>query len=158
MRARFVVHEHHSRHFHYDFRLEIDGVLCSWVIPKGPSMNPSEKRLAIHVEDHKLEIIDFEGIIPEGQYASGAIVIWDHGTYELTENEKDRIGFSLNGEKLKGAFTLVRFKKGKKGNEWLLIKKQDKLAIANWKIELALSKDKRRELEQKNPPCKTKDS
>lgn len=144
--VKFVVQEHHASHLHYDFRLEIQGVLRSWAIPKGPSMNPTEKRLAILVEDHELDYIDYEGVIPEGQYGSGAVVIWDSGTYELIENLDDKITFTLNGNKLKGEFSLIRLKRSANGNEWLLIKKKDGFAIADWKIELALTDDKRKEL------------
>jgi bifunctional non-homologous end joining protein LigD len=122
MRNRFVIHEHHASHLHYDFRLEIDGVLKSWAIPKGPPIEAAEKRLAVLVQDHPLEYIDWEGIIPNGEYGAGKVLIWDHGTYELIEKKSDKISFSLKGEKLKGDFSLLRLRKGKKGNEWLLIK------------------------------------
>ncbi len=149
--VKYVVQEHHARHLHYDFRLEMEGILRSWAIPKGPSMNPSEKRLAIQVEDHQLDYIDYEGIIPEGEYGSGAVVIWDSGIYYLIEILDEKITFKLDGNKLKGEFSLLKLKRSAKGNEWLLIKKKDGFAIADWKIELALSKDKRRELEEKTP-------
>ncbi len=122
MTKRFVIQEHHASHHHYDFRLEMDGVLKSWAIPKGPPIEPTERRLAVLVEDHPLEYIDFEGVIPEGEYGAGQVLIWDKGTYELQEKKVDKISFSLEGEKLKGHFTLLRLKKGKKGNEWLLLK------------------------------------
>lgn len=126
IRGRFVVHEHHASHLHYDLRLEIGGVLRSWAVPKRPSMDPSEKRLAVLVEDHPLEYADFQGVIPEGQYGAGRVIIWDHGTYELLECEEDKVTFSLEGRKLKGGFTLRRMKGREK--EWLLIKKKDEHA------------------------------
>jgi len=125
----FVVHEHHARHLHFDFRLEMDGVLKSWAVPKGPSMNPADKRLALMVEDHALDYGSFEGIIPEGYYGAGEVIIWDKGTYKLLDGSIDsgRIEFKLNGKKLKGAFVLVKMKI--KDKEWLLIKRKDEYAI-----------------------------
>jgi len=153
----FVVHEHHASHLHYDFRLEMQDVLKSWVIPKGPSMNPSDKRLAIMVEDHLLKYGEFEGIIPEGHYGAGAVIIWDKGYYLPLENKtaeeqlsNGQIEFILHGEKLKGAFSLLQLKKG--GKQWLLIKKQDKYADEKWKIKLALTPQKKRKLKVKIPP------
>jgi bifunctional non-homologous end joining protein LigD len=121
---RFVVQEHHATHLHYDFRLEVNGVLKSWAIPKGPSMNPADKRLAIQVEDHALEYGGFEGIIPEGHYGAGRVLIWDQGSYEpLADMEtglkKGRLSFSLDGNRLNGEFALVRIKKSTAGREWL---------------------------------------
>lgn len=138
----FVVQKHAASHLHYDFRLEMEGVLKSWAIPKGPSMNPSEKRLAIMVEDHPYAYKDFEGIIPEGNYGAGKVIIWDRGTYRLDDNaenienafkeglSKGHLGFILEGTKLKGEFALVKLK-GKQENAWLLIKKNDEFAIAD---------------------------
>ena len=131
---QFVVHEHDASHLHYDFRLEMEGVLRSWAIPKGPSMNSSEKRLAVQVEDHPLEYKDFEGIIPPGQYGAGTVRIWDHGTYVLLEKKKDRIAFFLQGKKLQGNFILVQLRRSRKGNEWLLIKQKDPYARPDWKL------------------------
>jgi bifunctional non-homologous end joining protein LigD len=124
--SRFVVHEHHATHLHWDFRLEHDGVLKSWAVPKGPSMNPADKRLAIQVEDHDLEYGSFEGVIPEGEYGAGVVIIRDEGTYEPVGDMAEglaagTISFRLHGRKLVGAFSLVRLKKGS-GKEWLLIK------------------------------------
>lgn len=121
----FVVHEHHARHLHYDLRLEMRGILKSWAVPKGPSMNPSHKRLAILVEDHDLDYADFEGIIPEGQYGAGTVTIWDRGTYQLLRGdvESGSLEFLLKGKKLKGVFVLTRMRGKEK--EWLLIKKRD---------------------------------
>jgi len=154
----FVVHEHHATHLHYDFRLEIQGVLKSWVIPKGPSMNPSDKRLAIMVEDHLLEYGEFEGIIPEGHYGAGVVIIWDKGYYlplgNKTAEEQLRNGkieFILHGKKLKGGFSLFQLKEG--GKQWLLIKKQDKYTDEKWEIKLALTPQKKRKLKVKIPLC-----
>jgi bifunctional non-homologous end joining protein LigD len=138
----FVVQKHAASHLHYDFRLEMDGVLKSWAIPKGPSMNPEEKRLAIMVEDHPYSYKDFEGTIPEGNYGAGAVIVWDNGTYILADEQnsdnietilksdlqKGHLSFILKGKKLKGEFALVKLKT-KKENTWLLIKKRDQFAI-----------------------------
>ena len=155
MSFRYVIHEHHASRLHFDFRLEMDQVLRSWAIPKGPSMNPSERRLAVAVEDHPVEYFDFEGIIPDGQYGAGPVVIWDSGTYELKEKTADKISFILEGEKLKGGFTLARLKGKGKGNEWLLIKKKDEYAAAGWKLEVSLTTKKRSSLKERIPPCET---
>lgn len=134
----FVVQRHKASRLHYDFRLELDGVLKSWAVPKGPSMNPKDKRLAMMVEDHPYDYKDFEGEIPEGNYGAGIVEIWDNGTYSDIENspceeaEKNlRAGlksgdfkFTLFGKKLKGEFVLVKLK-GKDDNSWLLIKHRD---------------------------------
>jgi len=125
LNTRFVVQQHHASHLHFDFRLEMEGVLRSWAVPKGPSMDPTEKRLAVEVEDHPLEYIDFEGTIPEGEYGAGRVLIWDRGTYRLLERRNDKIIFFLEGEKLRGNFALVRLKRSKTGRDWLLIKQKD---------------------------------
>jgi bifunctional non-homologous end joining protein LigD len=140
MAPRFVVHEHHASRLHFDFRLEREGVLVSWAIPKGPSMNPEDKRLAVMVEDHPLDYADFEGVIPEGEYGAGDVLIWDAGTFEPLEWTGDKISFVLSGLRLSGAFTLTRLKKGAKGNEWLLIKKRDALAEKEWELRPRLEK------------------
>jgi bifunctional non-homologous end joining protein LigD len=134
----FVVQKHAATRLHYDFRLELDGVLKSWAVPKGPSLNPSDKRLAMMVEDHPYDYKDFEGSIPKGEYGAGEVIVWDKGTYhaigtsDKTESEKilreglkkGDLKFVLNGEKLKGEFVLVNMKsRGEK--EWLLIKHKD---------------------------------
>ena len=137
----FVVQRHHASHLHYDFRLELDGVLKSWAVPKGPSMNPGDKRLAMMVEDHPFDYRKFEGIIPNGNYGAGVVTIWDKGTYtSLAENHKDdvkalhaglksgNLKFKLNGEKLKGEFALVRLHDAEE-NSWLLIKHNDEFAV-----------------------------
>ena len=157
---RFVVHEHHSTRLHYDFRLEIGGVLKSWAIPKGPSMNPAEKRLAVMVEDHPIDYGDFEGIIPEGQYGAGPVLIWDSGEFQsegdpVASLNKGRLSFSLEGKKLKGTFSLILMKGRGSGKDWLLIKKQDSFADTTWKIEEALTPARKKKLKEKIPPCQT---
>ncbi|MEM2911416.1 MAG: DNA polymerase ligase N-terminal domain-containing protein [Candidatus Bathyarchaeia archaeon] len=119
--GRFVVQRHHATHLHYDFRLEMDNVLKSWAIPKEPPSQPGIKRLAVEVEDHPLSYINFEGTIPEGMYGAGKVEIWDEGTYALKSRSKDKIEFTLNGEKLRGDYVLIRFKEDK---NWLLFKKK----------------------------------
>ena len=151
MNHRFVVHEHHATHLHFDFRLELDGVLRSWAVPKGPSLNPSERRLALLVEDHPLSYIDFEGIIPPGMSGAGQVVVWDTGPYQLLERDDDKIVFILNGQVLKGEFSLVRLRRGAKGNEWLLIKKKDAYSRDPWKLELKLRPAKREKKLGDNP-------
>src|SRR5579872_4153894 len=140
-RLRFVIQKHRASRLHYDFRLEADGVLKSWAIPKGPSFDPKDKRLAMHVEDHPLDYRTFEGIIPEGNYGAGEVIVWDEGTYdsvgaderEVTEKtmreglRKGHLTFLLHGKKLRGEFALVRLKKGAE-NAWLLIKAADRFA------------------------------
>ncbi|MEK7509134.1 MAG: DNA polymerase ligase N-terminal domain-containing protein [Patescibacteria group bacterium] len=120
----FVVHKHAARHLHYDFRLEMEGALKSWAVPKGPSMNPADKRLAVHVEDHPLEYATFHGTIPEGEYGAGKVEIWDKGTYRLVSGSVrgGELVVDLRGKKLKGQFALVRMRTPK---NWLLIKKRE---------------------------------
>src|SRR5882762_9181490 len=130
----FVVHMHAARRLHWDLRLEMDGVLRSWAVPKGPSPNRADKRLAVHVEDHPLEYGDFEGIIPDGNYGAGAVIVWDRGSWIPLEDphegmKKGKLLFELHGYKLKGKWTLVKLKKGDK--EWLLIKEKDGYAAAD---------------------------
>lgn len=138
----FVIQRHKASRLHYDFRLEMDGVLKSWAVPKGPSLNPKDKRLAMMVEDHPYDYKDFEGIIPEGNYGGGIVEIWDSGTYiDIDNSERDvaikklKAGlksgdfkFQLFGKKLKGEFVLVKLK-AKEDNSWLLIKHKDKYAV-----------------------------
>jgi bifunctional non-homologous end joining protein LigD len=159
-RMRFLVQEHHARHLHYDFRLEMAGVLKSWALPKGPSLNPADKRLAVMVDDHSLEYFGFEGIIPADQYGAGAVVVWDRGEYSLLEGD-DPLGaleggkmiIELSGKILKGGFALVKMK-GRGENNWLLIKKKDAHSIAQWNIRQALTKEKQAALKERMPPCK----
>ncbi len=132
----FVIHKHRARNLHYDFRLEDQGVLKSWAIPKGPSTDPKIKRLAVATEDHPLEYAEFEGVIRKGEYGAGAVLVWDCGTYRNVTEEKgqtvpvekaiERGGLSvwLEGNKLKGGYSLIRFR-GESPNQWLLVKMND---------------------------------
>jgi bifunctional non-homologous end joining protein LigD len=154
--SRFVVQRHDATRLHYDFRLELDGVLKSWAVPKGPSMNPKDKRLAVQVEDHPVSYIHFEGTIPEGNYGAGTVEVWDKGSYHVVDkkgnilNERDalknlesgEIKFELKGEKLNGGFVLVQLKDGKSKN-WLLIKHRDEYATEEALDDAPVSKIKR---------------
>src|SRR3972149_769697 len=157
---RFVVHEHHATRLHYDCRLEIAGVFKSWAVPKGPSMNPSDKRLAVMVGDHPLVYGEFEGIIPQGQYGAGPVIIWDSGEFqpegdpEIALN-KGRLSFTLTGKKLKGGFALILMKGRGRGKDWLLIKTQDSFAKKDWEIEEELTPAKKKKIVEKVPPCET---
>ncbi len=152
---RFVVQKHRASHLHFDFRLEMKGVLVSWAVPKGPSLDPADKRLAMHVEDHPISYFHFEGIIPEGNYGAGTVEVWDTGTWApildwgndaaaaknvskadaeraaIAMYEKGDLKFRLDGEKLQGAFVLAKMKRARYGkdNEWLLIKKRDDAVV-----------------------------
>jgi len=126
-----VVQKHRATALHYDFRLEAGGVLVSWAVPKGPSLDPKEKRLAMAVEDHPLDYARFEGVIPEGEYGGGTVMVWDIGTYRLEDDKsfdeamrKGRLVFTLNGKKLKGSWALVRTG----DRRWLLMKRRDRNA------------------------------
>ena len=141
MRKRFVIHEHHASRLHFDLRLEIAGVLKSWAVPKGVSMNPSEKRLAVAVPDHSLSYIGFEGRLAEGTYGAGEVRIWDKGEFESSGDaeaqiKKGKLIFTFYGAKLKGEFTLVKFWNHEKN--WLIIKSKDEFADADWKLETVL--------------------
>ena len=137
----FVIQKHDARNLHYDLRLEVDGMLASWAVPKGPSTDPQVKRLAIHVEDHPLEYKDFEGVIPEGMYGGGTVLVWDTGTYKNLMAEKDKpysmreciemghVEVWLEGEKLQGGYAIVKMK-DREENQWLLVKMKDEKADA----------------------------
>lgn len=133
----FVIQRHKATRLHYDFRLEMNGTLKSWAVPKGPSLNPADKRLAMMVEDHPVSYATFKGIIPEGNYGAGIVEIWDHGTYELMDEtpngskaiKNGSIKFVLKGKKLKGEFALVKLKNNAAENAWLLLKHKDKYAV-----------------------------
>ena len=118
--GRFVVQRHDARRLHWDFRLEMDGVLKSWAVPKKPPTRPGLRRLAVAVEDHDLDYVDFEGVIPEGEYGAGTVEIWDMGNFELESRKPEKLVFELRGEKMKGRYTLVHFTE--KAENWLLFK------------------------------------
>src|ERR1039457_5092781 len=138
----FCVQRHDATRLHYDFRLEIDGVLKSWAVPKGPTLDPSVKHFAAHVEDHPIEYGDFEGTIPAGNYGAGSVMLWDRGTFDLIgdatgleQMARGDLKFYLHGDKLNGDFALVLMKGRGIGNEWLIIKKRDEFAAPGWDIE-----------------------
>lgn len=156
----FVVQEHHATRLHWDFRLEIEGVLKSWAIPKGPSLDPKQRRLAIQVPDHELAHARYEGIIPEGTYGAGAVLIWDGGIFETSEEEapaaglaKGNLKFELHGNILKGAFALVKLRGPGRERAWLLIKKEDSYAHKGWKTPVQLTAARKRKLKVSMPPC-----
>jgi len=141
IRQRFVIHEHHASQLHFDLRLEMAGVLKSWAVPKGVSLNPNHKRLAIEVPDHSLSYINFVGRIAEGRYGAGEVVIWDKGEYltsgEPSEQlEKGRLKFTFQGEKLHGGFTLLQMS-GRKG-QWIVFKEKDEFADFRWELKTVL--------------------
>jgi DNA ligase D-like protein (predicted 3'-phosphoesterase) len=117
----YVVHKHAATHLHYDLRLEMDGTLKSWAIPKEPPIEPGVKRLAVQVEDHPISYATFQGTIPEGEYGAGIVEIWDKGTYKLIDRKEDKLIVEINGEKLHGSYVLVRLKNKK---NWLFFKKK----------------------------------
>ena len=142
----FVIQKHDASRLHYDFRLEMNGVLASWAVPKGPSLNRAEKRLAVRTEDHPIEYANFEGVIPQGQYGAGVVMVWDKGTYkpegDLSPEQQlaqGEVKVILHGKKLRGGFVLFQpgkrlFQPGGK-TRWLLIKRRDKYADPSWQID-----------------------
>jgi bifunctional non-homologous end joining protein LigD len=146
--GRYVVQRHRATRLHYDFRLEIDGVLVSWAVPKGPTLDPAARRMAVHVEDHPIEYLDFEGVIPKGEYGGGDVIVWDWGTWTAESETPDgrravadgELKFVLQGEKLRGRFTIVRTSGRGRGDEgggeqWLLIHKRDDASVDGWDAE-----------------------
>ncbi|MGV9171077.1 MAG: DNA polymerase ligase N-terminal domain-containing protein [Promethearchaeia archaeon] len=158
----FVIQKHQASSLHYDFRISVAGVLKSWAVPKGPSLNPAIKRLAIMTEDHPLAYADFEGVIPEGEYGAGTVIVWDKGQFENLKEEKDlekgiedgHFTVALHGEKLKGGYALTRINKEKK--QWLLVKMNDQYAnrdldILEEKSESVLSGKTLEKLKKSHP-------
>jgi bifunctional non-homologous end joining protein LigD len=141
-KLRYLIQKHDATRLHYDFRLEWNGTLMSWAVPKGPSENPDDKRLAVHVEDHPLEYGNFEGTIPKGEYGGGTVMLWDTGTWEPHEEdvdaalEKGKLAFTLNGKRLHGNWALVRLRKRspKDKDNWLLIKERDEFERKSGKL------------------------
>lgn len=147
VRKRFVIHEHHARRLHFDLRLEMSGVLKSWAVPKGVSMDPADKRLAVAVPDHSVNYIDFEGTLPEGTYGAGEVRVWDDGHYETRDDpqrqhDRGKIVFTFFGLKVRGEFALVQTRQEE---NWLLIKANDQFADPNWKLETVLPPKKKKE-------------
>jgi len=141
IRKRFVIHEHHATRLHFDLRLEMGGVFKSWAVPKGPSFDPKDKRLAVLVPDHSLAYGSFEGTLAEGTYGAGEVRIWDDGKYEtaidpLVQFERGKIDFTFFGLKLRGEFVLTRM--SRQENNWLLIKRNDHFVDPNWRLETVL--------------------
>jgi bifunctional non-homologous end joining protein LigD len=143
--GRFVIHRHRARRLHYDLRLELGGVLASWAVPRGPTLDAGVKRLAVRVEDHPLEYFDFEGVIPRRQYGAGDVIVWDWGTWTADPSHDDpaeavrggELKFRLDGAKLRGRFVLVRtnWRGGSRKEQWLLMHRRDEDAVAGWDPE-----------------------
>ena len=141
IRKRFVIHEHHATHLHFDLRLEIGGTGKSWAVPKGPSMDPADKRLAVAVPDHRLTYFNFEGTLAEGTYGAGEVRIWDSGKYETlvdpeVQYDDGKIVFTFLGKKVRGEFVLTKMTRQEKN--WLLIKRDDKFADVDWRLKTVI--------------------
>ena len=139
---RFVVQRHRARRLHYDLRFEINGVLVSWAVPRGPTLDPAVKRLAVHVEDHPIEYLDFEGVIPSGQYGGGDVIVWDTGTWVPHETDDPAAAVAagelhadVSGVKLRGRLVLVRSGRGRESDQWILLHKDDEYAVPGWNPE-----------------------
>jgi len=152
---RFVVQEHLASRLHWDLRLEMGGVLKSWALPRGPSMDPSKKRLAVQVVDHPVEYGDFEGVIPDGEFGAGVVAVWDEGRFIAAGDhdpeaalEAGKLEFELEGSILKGGFALVRFR-GEADSYWMLIKKGDAHAVTPWNLPRALTPEREQALRDK---------
>jgi len=163
----FCVQRHDATRLHYDFRLEIDGVLKSWAVPKGPTLDPTVRHFAAHVEDHPIDYGSFEGNIPAGNYGAGSVMLWDRGTFDVLDDlpaldqlARGDLKFRLHGEKLKGDYAIVLMKGRGKGNEWLLIKKRDQYAQPGWDVEAhaysVISGRTQQEIAQNLPARKSK--
>jgi bifunctional non-homologous end joining protein LigD len=145
-KRRFVIQEHHATRLHWDFRLEMEGVMKSWAVPKGPSMNPNDKHLAVMVEDHPIEYNEFQGEIPAGNYGAGEVRKWDHGTYTPVGStpieeqlESGKLTFTMHGKKLKGEFHMVQTRSTGDDRNWLLFKTRDKYADEEWEMKRILN-------------------
>jgi bifunctional non-homologous end joining protein LigD len=152
----FVVQEHHARRLHYDFRLELDGVLRSWAVPKGPSLDPKDKRLAVETEDHPIPYAKFHGTIPQGEYGGGEVFIWDNGTWESEDEDpaealkRGELKFKLKGKKLKGSFVLVRtnYKSSPTKKNWLLIKHRDENIDPGYELKSVAHSERKKKILQ----------
>jgi len=160
---KFVIHEHHSKKLHWDFRLEVGGVLKSWAVPKGLSLDPKEKRLAVEVEDHDLEYGSYEGIIPEG-YGAGPVLIWDSGGFECEDAsgaedglKKGNLKILLKGRLLCGGFAMIKMRGPGREKAWLIIKKKDGEAKDGWKTPVLLTPEREKKLRVKAPDCSMRD-
>src|SRR5687767_3808462 len=158
----FVIQKHAASRLHYDFRLELDGTLKSWAVPKGPSLDPKVRRMAVHVEDHPLSYGSFEGVIPKGEYGAGTVIVWDRGRWEPVGDPREgyragKLKFELEGEKLRGRWNLVRMRsRGERQESWLLIKENDEEARAGAEYDVVEAEPDSVLAKRKPPARKTK--